>query len=299
MGSEEKCAAPSRLTFLYNPATGEVIGRTGKSWALITIFFAIFYLCLTGFFAINLAVFEATLNDYTPRYYGKHSILGGNPGMGWEPQVDIEKTLVWFRSQKAYAHTYKPYVDELYRFLRPYDEDKQKGEHIFNCEGRPAPTNRVCRFDVKKMIGNEVCKLHLDDFGYNVGKPCIVLTLNKIYNWTAELYEDTSDPGLKDAPQEMKDNRFRNDYIPISCEGVYAADKEYIGKISYYPKYGFPAYFYPYTNTPGYLQPFVAIQLENPQKKTLINIECKAWAKNIEHTRQTHRGMASFEIMID
>lgn len=79
----------------------------------------------------------------------------------------------------------------------------------------------------------------------------------------------------------------------------YAADKEYIGEVNYYPKHGFPAFFFPYLNTPGYLQPFVAIQFMNPKRKTLINVECKIWAKNIEHTRQTRRGMVTFELLID
>lgn len=31
----------------------------------------------------------------------------------------------------------------------------------------------------------------------------------------------------------------------------------------------------------------------------LINIECKAWAKNIKHDRQDRRGSVHFELMID
>jgi sodium/potassium-transporting ATPase subunit beta len=31
----------------------------------------------------------------------------------------------------------------------------------------------------------------------------------------------------------------------------------------------------------------------------LINIECKAWAKNIIHDRQDRRGSVHFELMID
>lgn len=42
---------------------------------------------------------------------------------------------------------------------------------------------------------------------------------SQIYNWTAALYDSANDEALKDAPQEMKDDRFRNDYVPVSCEG--------------------------------------------------------------------------------
>jgi sodium/potassium-transporting ATPase subunit beta len=31
----------------------------------------------------------------------------------------------------------------------------------------------------------------------------------------------------------------------------------------------------------------------------LINIECKAWAKNIHHDRADRRGSVHFELMID
>jgi sodium/potassium-transporting ATPase subunit beta len=31
----------------------------------------------------------------------------------------------------------------------------------------------------------------------------------------------------------------------------------------------------------------------------LINVECKAWAKNIHHDRAERRGSVHFELMID
>ena len=37
------------LEFLYNRKNGTVMGRTGKSWALITAFYIVYYSFLTGF----------------------------------------------------------------------------------------------------------------------------------------------------------------------------------------------------------------------------------------------------------
>merc|ERR1712198_820953 len=46
---------------LYNPETGEVLTRTPKSWALITVFYLIYYSCLAAFWAAMMAVFLQTL----------------------------------------------------------------------------------------------------------------------------------------------------------------------------------------------------------------------------------------------
>lgn len=53
----------------------------------------------------------------------------------------------------------------------------------------------------------------------------------------------------------------------ISCEGENPADVENIGSIQYFPKRGFPGYFFPYKNQPGYLSPVIAIWFENPTSK--------------------------------
>lgn len=46
----------------------------------ITVFYIIFYACLAGFWIACLAVFVQTLDDKVPRYYGKGTIIGVNPG---------------------------------------------------------------------------------------------------------------------------------------------------------------------------------------------------------------------------
>lgn len=54
----------------------------------------------------------------------------------------------------------------------------------------------------------------------------------------------------------------------VSCHGRDSADEEVIGDIEYYPKLnGFPDYYYPYTNTPGYLSPLVAVRFLRPKSE--------------------------------
>jgi sodium/potassium-transporting ATPase subunit beta len=55
--------------------------------------------------------------------------------------------------------------------------------------------------------------------------------------------------------------------IWVSCEGENPADLENIGPISYYPRRGFPGYYFPYQNQEGYLSSLVAIHFERPVRK--------------------------------
>ena len=95
-----------------------------------------------------------------------------------------------------------------------------------------------------------------------------------------------------------------------------------MGPIQYIPRRGFPGYYFPFDNTPGYLSPLVAVFFEKPKRKiskklffknnkenikfwkiilghVLINIECKAWAHNIIHDRYERRGSVHFELQVD
>ena len=85
----------------------------------------------------------------------------------------------------------------------------------------------------------------------------------------------------------------------LHCDGETDADKENIGSVSYTPWRGFPAHFFPYFNQLGYLQPVVMVQLKNPTPGVLINIQCTAWAKGIEHNEKTMRGSVHLEFLMD
>uniref|UniRef100_A0A4X1TCC5 Sodium/potassium-transporting ATPase subunit beta-3 n=2 Tax=Sus scrofa TaxID=9823 RepID=A0A4X1TCC5_PIG len=54
--------------FLYNPTTGEFLGRSAKSWGLILLFYLVFYVFLAALFAFTMWVMLQTLNDEVPKY---------------------------------------------------------------------------------------------------------------------------------------------------------------------------------------------------------------------------------------
>lgn len=126
---------------------------------------------------------------------------------------------------------------------------------------------QVCKLDISKF---DVCT-NAHAYGYNNSSPCIFLKLNRIYGWQPEYYNDPEDLPL-DMPDELQAD-IRNlppahrNQIWVTCRGENGADREIIGDIEYYPTRGFPSYFYPYTNTKGYLSPLVAVKFTRPLRK--------------------------------
>lgn len=112
---------------------------------------------------------------------------------------------------------------------------------------------------------------------------------------------------------------FQRRNIWVSCEGENPADVEYLGPIQFYPPIqGFPGYYFPYRNSEGYLSPLLAVRIHRPvcmflyknffsqfircscfSAGIVINIECRAWAKNIKYNRMERSGSVHFELLID
>lgn len=86
--------------------------------------------------------------------------------------------------------------------------------------------------------------------------------------------------------------------VYVTCDGEDNVDKEHIGPIALHPQ-SFPVHYFPYSNSPGYLAPVVMVEFLNPSAGVLINVECKAWAKNIMQSRTDRLGMVHFELLVD
>lgn len=69
----------------------------------ILVFYIIFYLALSGFFAGLLAVFWQTLDLNKPKWQLAESIIGTNPGLGFRPmppEAPLGSTLIWYKSNR-------------------------------------------------------------------------------------------------------------------------------------------------------------------------------------------------------
>jgi len=296
-------------TFVWNPNTSQFLGRTGSSWFKIGVFYVIFYIFLAGFFSVMMAVFYQTLDtNHLPKYTpGGGGSLLKNPAMGFRPlprQENVESTLIWYKNGDN--DDIKHWVNSLNEFIKPYEgiSENLSGQHITDCNENKLPKpDEVCRFEDKWLKGR--CQ-KAESWGYNRESPCILLKLNKMIRWVPDVYtsKDTLPHNMPMALQNhIRSLNETEEALPkmiwVSCEGENPADQEYIGPITYSPWQGFPAYYFPYMNTPGYLPPIVAVQFERPMSNVLINVECRAWAKNIVHDRGNRLGLVHFELLKD
>ena len=62
--------------FLWDKDKGAIMGRTPLSWALITVFYIIYYSLLAGFWALMLFIFFQTIDDKEPTWVADKSIIG-------------------------------------------------------------------------------------------------------------------------------------------------------------------------------------------------------------------------------
>ncbi|CAG9835141.1 unnamed protein product [Diabrotica balteata] len=291
---------------IYDPKTKKVFGRTSISWAKIGLFYLIFYGMLAALVAVCMWVFFQTLDPRIPKWKLDESLIGTNPGLGFRPmpEKNEESTLIWFQGSNKTSYSY--WVENILKFLDKYYVPSKiaKGNgQIKTCSHHDYPTSgEVCEVDVRDW---EECNRD-QFFNYHKNSPCIFIKLNKIYDWEPLYYDDPYN-----LPEEMPDSlkqhirsinntrELRN--VWISCQGENPADVEYLGPITYYPRgiQGFPGYYFPYLNSEGYLSPLVAVKFERPVAGIVINVECRAWAKNILYNRAERMGSVHFELLID
>lgn len=267
--------------------------RTTSSWLRLFAFYAALWLFTIAFWIVYMTIFQQTVDVRVPTLTLSDSPIGENPGLAIRPKppkFKIDSSLIHFRSSSG--GDWHHWTDDINNYLRPYQElESGAGQHAqgdCNTYGGERDPHKFCPFELR-VIPNECSESQ--NFSYHLGKPCILVKLNRIYGWKPNPYMFRP----KDYPIQAP---FREGQIQITCEGQSSVDKENIGPIDYYPQ-GIETKYFPFTNQPGYQSPFVMVHFKNPRPGVLIFIECKAWAKNIEHDRAKSRGMVTFQLLID
>lgn len=287
------------FNFLWNSEEKKFLGRGGRSWAEIGLFYLIYYSCLAGFFVGMLAVFYQTVDEKRPKLTGSSSLLKGNPGMGFQPMPDVEYTLVRFQIP---SKTYKPHVDSIKKVLKPYLENAAKPKNKradVDCESGARPgKDEACRVDVAALT--EECNVD-NNFGFDssLKQPCILLRLNRIFDWMPQNYT-AENLNSSHASEELK-KRIMHDpqMIYVECVGENPGDRDNIGPIKYFPEQGFRHYYYPFTNQPDYMSPLVFVKFMKPAHNIALMIECRALAPNIHYDRTEKEGGVHFELLVD
>uniref|UniRef100_A0A672JF63 Sodium/potassium-transporting ATPase subunit beta n=1 Tax=Salarias fasciatus TaxID=181472 RepID=A0A672JF63_SALFA len=261
----------------YNPRTGEVLGRTASSWALILLFYLVFYCFLAGMFALTMWVLLLTLDDYVPRYRDRVP----NPGLVIRPNsLDIT-------FNKSDALKYSQYVQHLESFLqsKKYNDSQQErneecteGEYFLQDDSGDM-RKKACRF---KRASLSVCSgLSDTNFGYHEGKPCVLLKMNRVKPII----------GLKP---------IGNPYINCTVKKENPIPMQYFpseGKIDkmYFPYYGKKAH-------ENYMQPLVAVKLllskEDYNKE--LPVECRVEGSDLRNNdeRDKFLGRVTFRVKV-
>jgi len=325
--NDDASSQGSVKTFCYNSKTKETFGRTSGSWFKLLGFMVCFCAVLAALWGLCLWVFYQTLDNYIPKLQTSSSYIGANPGLGYRPMrtdTDPYSSLIWFRH--GGQGNWDDLKRNLDRFLIEYEpgRDANAGNTQTNCgfdRMGPLREDEACEFNKEWLSdeGTDKKCISEEHYGYLHGKPCILLKLNRVYGWMPDPYYNlteiknhpTMPASLKVHINKVWDEHCRGkgpekeercpqlNMVWLHCDGEDDPDIENIGKVTYTPWRGFPGYYFPYWNQLGYLQPVVMVQLRNPMVAVLTNIECTAWARNIQHDRKKRRGSVHIEFLMD
>jgi len=341
-------SADSTTGFLWKSKTQEILGRTVLSWLKLFLFYFLFSSILALVWGLCMGIFFQTVDFYIPKYIQTEGAMGNNPGLGFRPNggLGLKKdngtgqhsdpspysSLIWFRH--GAGGNWEDLKQSMDNYLAQYEPGffANQGASLTKCDFLNTPLtpkvrsqtdwshrDKSCEFNKEWLSdqGSDYKCITQEDYGYRFGKPCILLKLNRIYNWSPDPYtieevvNHTSMPlKLKQDIQKIYDDKCQGNLdseqpcpymnmIWLHCDGEDDPDIENIGPVTYTPFRGFPGYFYPYRNQRGYLSPVVMVQLNNPEPGVLMNIECRAWARNIQHSRMKRKGMTHFELIMD
>ncbi|KAG7457011.1 hypothetical protein MATL_G00241840 [Megalops atlanticus] len=267
---EQKENQSSWKDFVYNPRTGEFMGRTASSWALIFLFYLVFYGFLAGMFSLTMWVMLQTLDEYTPKYRDRVS----NPGLVIRPRL---MDIVFNRTDPL---KYGKYVQNLETFLKQYnDMDQEKNELCLAgqfFEQDDQAEKKVCQF--KRSLLRQCSGLSDTNFGYAEGQPCVLVKMNRIIGLKPEGDPYINCTAKREAALQMQ-------YFP--SEGRF--DK------MYFPYYGKKAH-------EKYVQPLVAVKLllTKEDYNTEINVECKVEGTNLRNNddRDKFLGRVTFKVKV-
>lgn len=137
-------------------------------------------------------------------------------------------------------------------------------------------------------------------YGFRNGTPCVFLNLNPEADWLPD-YFDKVQKLPKEMPEELRkhietQHSTKLRQVWVSCVIKDEGPENKVGKLHFIPWHGFPSFFYPARhNMPGYSKPLVAVQFENLKPNVEINVECRAWAKNIPKGSQK----VDFKLFVD
>lgn len=301
---------------IYDKDTGAIFTRTPKSWALIFIFYCIYYSCLAAFWYGMLNVFFIFLPENMPKYTLDDSIIGSNPGVGMrphQPDATIDSSMLFLQYDDSDD---SPSID----FETPSNADWAKRYELFVDRFANLTQTRDCNFEDYNGDGEDSCRFDVNvlgecgqkPYGFLVSgqqkkvAPCVLLKINRIYNWKPEPYtdedlenDDPEDPIPENVKTLIRSNPRK---LYLDCVGENPADREALkGNVQYFPSDQSISYkYFPYTQAgKNYHNPVVAVKFNDMPLGQLLHIECKLWTKGAVHSSKDRIGQVHFELILD
>ncbi|XP_062412127.1 sodium/potassium-transporting ATPase subunit beta-1a [Sardina pilchardus] len=286
-------------SFVWNSERKEFLGRTGSSWFKIFIFYVVFYGCLAGIFIGTIQAMLLTLSDYKPTYQDRVA----PPGLSHTPRSDKGEISFTMNDPKSYEKI----VSAMNTLLETYNSAAQEDQVKYEDCGIVPEVSRnrgeldgegglrkACRFD-RDWLGS--CSGADGHYGFKDGKPCIIVKLNRIVNFTPKVPKTNTT-----LPLEAQAN-FQANALPMYCTNKREEDKNKISGIEYFGfKGGFPLQYYPYYGKllhPQYLQPLVAVKFNNLTYDEDLRVECKVFGANIDYSeKDRYQGRFEFKFNV-
>ncbi|XP_078247586.1 potassium-transporting ATPase subunit beta [Pogona vitticeps] len=266
--------------FLWNPDTGQLMGRTLINWVWISLYYVAFYIVMTGVFSLAIYSLMRTINPYTPDYQDQLK----SPGVTLRPDVYGEKGLEIIYNMSE-PKSWNGYVKILQSFLSAYNETAQEANknctqesyYIQKTFDGPDHTKYSCKF-TQDMLG-ECSGLTDPTFGFPDGHPCLIIKMNRIINFL---------PGNGTEPR-------------VNCTTLHSESSP---DVKYYPESGtFKLHYFPYYGCkaqPTYTNPLVAVKLLNITKEEEVAIVCRIIGTGItsDNPHDPYEGKVEFKVLI-
>ncbi|XP_061106448.1 protein ATP1B4-like [Conger conger] len=264
--------------YLWNPETREFMGRSGKSWSLILLFYSALYIFLAAMFAACMWALMWSINPYAPTYNDRVM----PPGMMMSPRGPNGFDIVFNASDR---NTWDKYVKALEASLNPYDDSIQEQRNI-NCtqsvyfkqdDKEESAERKACQFK-RSSLGK--CSGDPDrSFGYALGKPCVLLNMNRILGYL---------PG-------------QGTPINVTCSAK-KGGPENLGEIEFFPESIFNLKYYPYYGKRrhvNYTNPLVAVRFPRVQQDIHFSVQCKLNGKGIINDSPNDRFLGSITFSLE
>ncbi|CAG7836864.1 unnamed protein product [Allacma fusca] len=283
--------------FIWNSETKQVCGRGLRRWALLVIFYIIFYVTLACIFTGLLAIVLGMLDKDSPQqvykdqdsFYHK-SLIQRYPAVILTPLPDREKNkdspLIWIshsaKERKAWGNKVKHEMEGYRRYLKKH------------------PKCQKC-FELSTI--DQSC--NQNNYGYDVRQPTFLIRLSKMLEWKPKYFKTQhaaehyihrtikNDAILTQFKAQVEQGEWKpgDKTVPVLCAGNSVADDQLLNGIKYCTKPFLDGKLFPFVNTEPYLAPFVMIQFLNAVPGIPITVACypildglkvndkKAWSK--------------------